>query len=87
MQYVDAFLAWLKSKNITSHTVVVAIVFLATALVEDQQVRDFFISMFQTHPKIVAVVISLAGIIFKYSRSSAPPPVDAAAKYGPGGKG
>lgn len=65
----NQIIAWLKSKNITSHAVVAGIVVLATALTTDTQVRDFFIEQFQSHPKIVAFVISLAGIIFKYSTS------------------
>jgi len=70
---MSAFLAWLKTKNINSHAVAAVIVAMATALVTDQQVRDFVISLFQTHPKIVSILISAAGIIFKYSHSAAAP--------------
>lgn len=67
---MDKLLAWLQSKNITSHSVAAVVVILATALTTDQQVRDFFISLFQAHPKVVTVVMSLAAIVLKYSHSS-----------------
>lgn len=62
--------AWLKSKNITAHTIAVAIVFISTAIVSDQQVRDYVLQLFQAHPKIGTEIVALAAIILKYSHSS-----------------
>jgi hypothetical protein len=64
--------AWLKSKNLTSHTVAAGAIALAGLIMADQQVRDFIISASVAHPKIGAGIIALAGIILKYSHSSSP---------------
>lgn len=58
---------WLKSRNISSHTIVVFIIGCATVYTADQQVRDFVISMFKSHPTIPADILALCGIILKYS--------------------
>jgi hypothetical protein len=62
--------AWLKSKNITAHSVAVAAIFISTAIVEDQQVRDFILKLFQVHPKVGTSIVALAMIVLKYSHSS-----------------
>lgn len=69
---MNTILSWLKSKNITSHSIVVAIIFMAGIVVEDQSVRNFVLQLFQTHPKLGTMLLTLAGIVFKYSRSSTP---------------
>lgn len=67
---MNAFVAWLKSKNLTAHSIAVAAVALATLYTTDQQFRDFVISSFQNHPKILADITFAVGIILKYSHSS-----------------
>jgi hypothetical protein len=67
---MNALMAWLKSKNLTSHSIAAAAIALATLITTDQQVRDFLISTFQQHPKIGTGIVTLAGIILKYSHSS-----------------
>jgi len=68
----DKVLEWIKSKNITSHAIAGVIVTVCTILATDTEVRDFFIKNFQTHPKIVATIFSIAAIVLKYSHSSSP---------------
>jgi hypothetical protein len=67
---VNTIISWLKSKNITSHTVAVAAIFLATLISTDQQVRDFVLTIFKAHPSLGADIILLATVILKYTRSS-----------------
>jgi len=67
---MNNLLAWLKSKNITAHSIAVAAVALATLYTTDEQFRDFVISAFQNHPKIMADITFAVGIILKYSHSS-----------------
>jgi len=65
-------LAWLRSKNITSHSVAVAVISAATLIMGDESVRDWVLASFSAHPKIGTAIISAAGIILKYSHSSSP---------------
>jgi len=67
---IQSISEFFKSKNITSHTVVVLIVAAATAVSTDQQVRDWLIKSLQAHPVLLSDVLGLAGIIMKYSRDS-----------------
>ena len=69
---MNAILAWLKSKSITSHTVAAAAVALSTLIMTDEQARDFVLKLFAAHPKIGTTIVALAGIILKYSHSSSP---------------
>jgi hypothetical protein len=69
---MNSLWAWLKSKNLTSHSIAAAAIALATLITTDQQVRDFLISTFQQHPKIGTSIVTIAGIILKYSHSSSP---------------
>jgi hypothetical protein len=69
---MNALAAWLKSKNLTSHSIAAAAIAIATLISTDQQVRDFLLSTFQAHPKIASSAFALAGIILKYSHSSSP---------------
>lgn len=68
--YVAAFLAWLKTRNISSHTVAMAVIGMSGLIVSDQQVRDFLIKTLAHHPDVATAVIGMAGIIFKYSQPS-----------------
>lgn len=69
---MNALLAWLKSKNITSHSVAVAVASAAALIMSDEQVRSWITGAFVDHPKIATGIISAAGIILKYSHSSSP---------------
>lgn len=62
--------AWFRSKNITAHSVAVLAIGAATLYTTDEQFRDFVISAFQNHPKILADITFAVGIILKYSHSS-----------------
>lgn len=64
--------AWLKSKSITAHTIAAVLFLASSAIVTNQDLRDFILQTFQNHPKIGTVIIALAGIVFKYSHSSSP---------------
>lgn len=61
---------WLKSKNITSHTIVAVLVAGATLITTDEQVRSLLVGMFINHPKVVTDLTIIAGIVLKYSRDS-----------------
>lgn len=63
-------LAWIKSKSITSHSIAVVLIAIATLITTDDQVQQFLVSMLQAHPAIAANIILFAGIILKYSRST-----------------
>ena len=67
---LEGLTAWIKSKNITAHSVAVLAIAAATAITTDEQVRSFVMGVFQAHPKILAGITSAAVIILKYSRSS-----------------
>jgi hypothetical protein len=67
---MNSIVAWFKSKNITSHTIVAFLIAGATLITSDEQVRSLLVSAFVHHPKIIANVILIAGIIMKYSRDS-----------------
>ena len=67
---IQAVSEFLRSKNITSHTVVVLIIGAAGLISSDEQVRSFLVGALASHPKIASGIIGLAGIILKYSRDS-----------------
>ena len=69
---MSKILAWLKSKNITSHAIAAFLIAAAGLITEDQQVRSFLVSIFSAHPKLAAEIIAVASIILKYSSSSSP---------------
>ncbi len=66
------FLAWLKSKNISSHAIAATAVGIATLIMTDQQVRNFILKIFANHPDIGSAVVLIAGTILKYSNPSSP---------------
>jgi heme A synthase len=67
---MNSLTAWFKSKNITAHTIAAVAILAATTITTDQQVRDFVIGLFQAHPKIGTSILTVAGIILKYSHST-----------------
>jgi hypothetical protein len=67
---MNALLAWFKSKNVSAHTIAAVAILAATAITTDQQVRDFVLGIFQAHPKVGTGILTVAGIILKYSHSS-----------------
>jgi hypothetical protein len=70
--FIASITSWVRSKNITSHSVAVAAVAFATLYTTDDQFRNFVIAAFQNHPKILADITLAAGIILKYMHSSSP---------------
>lgn len=69
---MNILLAWLKSKNVTSHTIAAAAIALATLITSDEQARDFMLKLFVAHPSVVPDIMLIAGVILKYSHSSSP---------------
>ena len=67
---IDKLLSWLKSKNVTSHTVAGVVTAACLAYVGDQQVRDFVNGLFEHHPKILGVITASVALWLKYSHSS-----------------
>lgn len=61
---------WLRSKNITSHTVAAFALSAAALITTNQQVQQFVLALFKAHPAVGADIVLLAGIILKYSHSS-----------------
>lgn len=62
--------AWLKSKNITAHTVAGLAITGAGIITFDPAAQHFLIELLKAHPVAASDVILLAGIISKYSHSS-----------------
>ena len=69
---IAKIVAWFRSKNVTSHSIAVAAVAIATLYSTDDQFRNFVIALFQNHPKILADITLAVGIILKYMHSSSP---------------
>ena len=67
MTFIEWLTAWAKSRNITSHSVAVAAIIVATIVSKDQQARDFVLGLFQAHPKIGTYLVALAMLIAKYA--------------------
>jgi hypothetical protein len=63
-------LAWIRSKNITAHSIAAIGVIVATLITSDQTVRNFVLELFEKHPAIGTDIVVFAGIIIKYSNSS-----------------
>jgi hypothetical protein len=80
---MNTILAWLKSRNITSHTITAFLVAAAGLIVGDQQVRSFLMSTFSAHPKIAAEIVAAAGIILGYSNPVGPAAAPKAALEAP----
>lgn len=75
---------WFKSKNISSHTMLLAATGLATLITTDSQVSNFIVTLFQAHPAVGSDIILLAAVIAKYSHSTkqTAAPVDGTATLG-----
>lgn len=69
---MNAIKAWLKSRNVTSHTIAGFAAGAFALYTSDQQFRDFVLSNFEHHPKILAGIATVAGIYFKYSGAHSP---------------
>jgi len=67
-----AFIAWLKSKNITTHTIAALGISAAGLITFDPQVQQFVLTLLKAHPALAGDIIILAGIVAKYSHSSSP---------------
>lgn len=67
---MNQLLAWLKTKNITSHTIAAALVAIATLISTDEQARTLLETLLIKHPTIMPDIMLLAGVILKYSRDS-----------------
>ena len=69
---INKFIAWLKSKNWTAHTVAAFCISAAIFISSDSQAQQFLLDLLKAHPALAADVILLAGLIAKYSHSSSP---------------
>ena len=67
---MSKFLAWLKSKNWTAHSVLAAAIVIAGVIKTDPQVQQILIALFAHHPAVVAQIMALAAVVLKYSHSS-----------------
>ena len=67
---MNNLVAWLRSKNFTAHTVAALCIAAATLITTDPQVQQVLVSLFREHPAALADITLLAGLIFKYTRSS-----------------
>jgi hypothetical protein len=79
-RYFDVILAWLKSKNWTTHTVGAACISAAIYISASQQAQQFLLDLLKAHPALAADAILLATLIAKASRSSSPAGTMAAAR-------
>ena len=77
---MNKLLAWLRSKNVTSHSIALGVVSLAGLIMGDEQVRSWITGAFVDHPRISTAIIGAASIILKYSHSSSPAGAVAQAK-------
>ena len=69
---MQVIVAWLKSKNITAHTVCAVLIAAAGIIASDSQVQDFLGNLLKAHPAAAAQIVALAVIVAKYSHSSSP---------------
>jgi hypothetical protein len=65
-------LAWLKSKNWSTHAIGAGLVTIFTIISTSQQAQQFLVTMFQAHPVIASQIVLLATIVVTYKRSSSP---------------
>jgi hypothetical protein len=77
---MNAILAWLKSKNASSHSIAAGAVVIAGIIMTDEKVRDFVLALFAKHPDVGTAIVTIAGIIFKYSSSRTPAAIVGAAQ-------
>ena len=70
MKLWNQFVAWLRSKNWTAHTIFALAATAAGIIASDQQVQQFLGDLLKAHPAAAAQIVALAVIIAKYSRSS-----------------
>jgi hypothetical protein len=79
---MNSILAWIKSKNLSSHTVLIGATSLAVLISTDQQVQTLIVSTLKSHPALASDIILLATVLAKFSHSTkqadAKPPVDGA---------
>jgi len=61
---------WLKSKNISAHSTVIVILAIAGYITNSQTAQTWLLNNLSTHIVFATGIISLAGIIFRYSKSS-----------------
>lgn len=65
------FVAWLKSKNITTHTIGAFALSAGIAITDNAWgCRDFLLQLFRDHPKLGSDLVLIAGAIAAYKRSS-----------------
>ena len=72
---MNAIVTWLRSRNITAHSITAASIALAGLIVSDEKVRTFILNLFVQHPKWGSAIVLIAGIIVNNSN-----PQTAAAK-------
>lgn len=81
---MNGIIAWFKAQKISAHAIAGFGVSLAILISTDQAVRDFVLGLFHDHPKIGSEIVILAGLILKYSSSTAAPtPAMTASGSGP----
>src|SRR3569833_3901306 len=69
---MDWVVKWLRSRNITSHTVAGVITLIAFTYISDTEVRSYVTELLQNHPKIIAFITWVFVMWLKYSNAHYP---------------
>ena|SRR3569833_147130 len=69
---MDWVVKWLRSRNITSHTVAGVITLIAFTYISDTEVRSYVTELLQNHPKIIAFITWVFVMWLKYSNAHSP---------------
>lgn len=64
---ISSLVKWFKTHNITSHVVAGFVTAVAIAYASDDQVRNLFIGLFSSHPKVLATIGTIFALWLKYS--------------------
>lgn len=67
---MNALVAWLKSKNWSTHSIAIVLGSIATFISADPQAQQFLVSLLKAHPAIATEIIAFAGIVVAYKKSS-----------------
>jgi hypothetical protein len=69
---VNSIVAWAKSKNWTTHTVIAAAIGLAGLIAADPAIQDWIKTTLAAHPQIASLIVLASIAVAKNSHSSSP---------------
>lgn len=78
--------AWFKSKNWTTHTVIAGAILLAGTIAADPAIQDWIKTTLAAHPQLASLIVLASIAVAKNTHSSSPAGTLATAnaiKYGP----